>query len=78
MTLQHLQRTPRRLVTAGRRMATWHVTSQQQARRNALVASTALTQRRRELLDVEDFLAEHAARRGPVAVPVQGVASRSA
>jgi hypothetical protein len=78
MTLQQLQRTPRRLVTAGRRMATWHVTSQQQARRNALVASTALTQRRRELLDVEDFLAEHAARRGPVAVPGQGVASRSA
>jgi hypothetical protein len=78
MTLQQLQRTPRRLVVAGRRMAAWHVTSQQQARRNALVASTALTQRRRELLDVEDFLAEHAARRGPVAVPVQGVASRSA
>ena len=59
-------------------MAAWHVTSQQQARRNALVASTALTQRRRELLDVEEFLAEHAARRGPVAVPDQRVASRSA
>ncbi len=78
MTLQQLQRTPRRFVTAGRRMATWHVTSQQQARHNALVASTALTQSRRELLEVEDFLAEHAARRGPVAVPEQRVASRSA
>jgi hypothetical protein len=78
MTLQQLQRSPWRLVAAGRRMASWHVTSQQQARRNALVASTALTQRRRELLEVEDFLAEHAARRGPVAVPEQRVAGRSA
>ena len=77
-TLQQLPRSPWRLVTAGRRIATWHVTSQQQARRNALVASTALTQSRRELLEVEDFLAEHAARRGPVAVPEQRVASRSA
>ena len=72
---QQLQRTPWRLVTAA---ASWHVTSQQHARRNALVASTALTQRRRELLDVEEFLAEHAARRGAVAVPGQRVASRSA
>ena len=78
MTRQQLQRTPRRFVTAGRRLATWHVTSQQQARPNALVASTALSQSRRELLEVEDFLAEHAARRGPVAVPEQRVASRSA
>jgi hypothetical protein len=77
-TLQQLPRSPWRLVTAGRRIATWHVTSQQQARRNALVASTALTQRRRELLDVEEFLAEHAARRGPAAVPGQRVATRSA
>ncbi len=59
MTLHQIRRTPWRLVSAA---ATWHVTSQQQARRNALVASTALTQRRRELRDVEDFLAEHAAR----------------
>jgi hypothetical protein len=57
--LQQLQRTPWRLVTAA---AHWHVTSQQHARRNALVASTALMQRRRDLQDVEDFLAEHAAR----------------
>lgn len=60
MTLQPLQRSPWRLVTAA---ATWHVTSQQHAQRNALVASTALTQRRRELLDVEEFLAQHTARR---------------
>ena len=66
-TIQQLQRTPWRLVTAA---ATWHVTSQQQARRNARVASTALTQRRRELLDVEDFLAAHAARTtNPIPAP---------
>jgi len=38
----------------------WGETSQQQARRNALVASTALLERRRERLDVEAYLAEHA------------------
>jgi hypothetical protein len=36
--------------------------SQQRARRNALVAGTALAQRRRELDEVEDFLAAHTAR----------------
>ncbi len=59
MTLHQLPRTPWRLVSAA---ATWHVTSQQQARRNALVASTALTRRRQERMDVEDFLLQHAAR----------------
>jgi hypothetical protein len=58
-----LHRTPWRLVTAA---ATWHVTSQQHARRNALVASTALSERRREVRDVEDFLSELAANRRPV------------
>ena len=43
--------------------AGWGEGSQQQARRNALVASTALLQRRRERLDVEAYLVEHAARR---------------
>jgi hypothetical protein len=72
--LQQLQRTPWRLVNAA---AHWHVTSQQHARRNALVASTALTQRRRELLEVEQFLAAHAARAaGPI--PAQRVAQHSA
>lgn len=66
MTLSLLARTPLRLVTAGVTRAvtcpgTWPVTSQQHARRNALVASTALTQRRREAEDVEEFLARHAA-----------------
>jgi hypothetical protein len=33
------------------------VASQQQARRNAMIASTALTQRRAQRIEVEDFLA---------------------
>jgi hypothetical protein len=35
----------------------WPVESQQQARRNAMVASTALAQRRAEREDVEEFFA---------------------
>jgi hypothetical protein len=34
----------------------WPVESQQRSRRNAMIASTALAQRRAELHDVEDFL----------------------
>ena len=70
MSLQQMQRTPWRLVSAAAR---WHLTSQRQSRRNALVASTALTERRRELLDVEEFLAARADR-----VPGQRVAGRTA
>jgi len=54
MTLHRLGQTPWRIVAAA---ATWHVSSQQHARRNALVATTVLTERRRELRDVEEFLA---------------------
>jgi hypothetical protein len=39
------------------RLESWAVASQQQARRNAMIASTAAAQRRAELDDVEDFLA---------------------
>jgi hypothetical protein len=35
----------------------WAVQSQQTARRNAMIASTVLTQRRAELVEVEEFLA---------------------
>ena len=35
----------------------WPIESQQRSRRNAMIASTALAQRRAELEDVEDFLA---------------------
>lgn len=41
----------------------WPVASQQTARRNALVAATALAQRRAERQDVEAFLEAHARRR---------------
>lgn len=35
----------------------WPVESQQRARRNAMIASTALARRRAEIDDVEEFLA---------------------
>ena len=35
----------------------WAVQSQQRARRNAMIAMTALTQRRAELVEVEEYLA---------------------
>jgi len=41
----------------GRWVDRWAVTSQHQARRNAMVAATALTQRRAEAREVADFLA---------------------
>lgn len=41
--------------------AGWGETSQQQARRNAFVASSALLQRRQERIEVEAFLVDHAA-----------------
>jgi len=42
--------------TAVRDIARWHVTTQIGARRNALLACTALAQRRRERDDVENYL----------------------
>ena len=51
-----------RTVDAVRR---WPVESQQRARRNAMIASTALAQRRAELEDVEEFLGARG--RAPVA-----------
>ena len=44
------------LWTPARELARWHVTTQIGSRRNALLAYTALTQRRREHDDVEKFL----------------------
>ena len=37
-------------------LSSWPVRSQHGARRNALLASSALAQRRRERVEVEDFL----------------------
>jgi hypothetical protein len=54
--------TPR---SALRSLLAWPVESQQAARRNALVASTALAQLRHERAEVERFLEEHARRRTP-------------
>lgn len=48
--------------------AAWPVASQQQARRNALVSTTALAEQRRERLDVEDYLAAR--------IPVQRAGQR--
>ncbi|GAA3551660.1 hypothetical protein [Nocardioides daeguensis] len=44
---------------------TWSVALQQRARRNAMVALTACTQRRAEREDVEAFLAARAEARAP-------------
>lgn len=47
------------LWAATRRATRLHVHAQEVAIRNAMVASTALTQRRRELIEVEEFLTRH-------------------
>ena len=43
--------------SALRPLVEWHVRSHLAARRNALIASTALAQRRRERIEVEEFMA---------------------
>jgi hypothetical protein len=53
-------------------IASWHITSVEVARRNALVASTELAQRRLELREVEDFLAAHTATRAAREVVATG------
>lgn len=52
----------------------WAARSQQQARRNAMVASTALAQRRAESAEVEEYLASLTAPAPPsrAATPVPG------
>ena len=57
--------------------AGWGQSSQLQARRNALVASTALLQRRQERIEVEAFLVDHAAGLGAPA-PLDGAAGGTA
>jgi len=47
-------------------IARWAVESQQRSRRNAMLASTTLTQRRSERVEVEEFLASL---RGRTATP---------
>ncbi len=48
-----------------RALTQWPVHSQQGARRNAMIASTALAERRRERLEVEEYLDSLSASRGP-------------
>jgi hypothetical protein len=49
------------LVRLGQTISEWPVASQQQARRNAMVALTACARRRAEREDVASYLAERAA-----------------
>ncbi len=44
-------------------VARWSTRSQEQARRNAMIACTVLTARRRERVEVEEFVAGYLARR---------------
>jgi hypothetical protein len=44
----------------------WPMDSQQTSRRNAMIACTALAQRRAEREDVDDFLASRGERREPL------------
>lgn len=56
----------------------WPVESQQRSRRNAMIASTALAQRRAELHDVEDFLAALDLQGAPGQAPTPEVAAQAA
>jgi hypothetical protein len=71
------------LVRLGQAISEWPVASQQQARRNAMVALTDCAQRRAEREDVESFLAERSALRdapaagGSTPATDQGVAAHA-
>lgn len=58
---QQLRSVPRRAARAARvdGLVHWHVRSHEEARRNAMVATTQLLQRRYEREDVEEFLRRH-------------------
>ena len=53
------------LLRLTRRATRWYVDIDQVSRRNAMVASTALAQRRLEYVEVEEFLALHQTRHQP-------------
>lgn len=57
--------TPFKLPRLLTHLRTWRVDSQHASRRNAMVACTALAQRRAEREDVEDFLASLGAETAP-------------
>ena len=58
---RHVRSTGRRAVraTGVARVADWHLRSHEGARRNAMVATTELLQRRIEREEVEEFLVRH-------------------
>ena len=60
----------RPLVQLGQTITEWPVASQQQARRNAMVALTACAQRRAEREDVASYLAERSSRSAEPATSV--------
>lgn len=59
-----------RVLEPARLVATWAESAQQRACHNAMVASTALAQRRAERDEVEQYLADLT---GPHAAPVRSV-----
>ena len=64
-TVKHVMGTQQLLRLATGRATRWYVDIDQVSRRNAMVASTALAQRRLEYVEVEEFLALHQRRFEP-------------
>ena len=69
----------RPLVRLGQAISEWPVASQQQARRNAMIALTACAHRRAEREEVASYLAQKAARRDDPAAtaPAPGVVAHA-
>ena len=69
----------RQLVRLGQTISEWPVTSQQQSRRNAMVALTACAQRRAEREEVASYFADRAARSAePATYPADSAAGGTA
>ncbi len=64
-TVKCVMGTQQLLRLATKRATQWYVDIDQVSRRNAMVASTALAQRRLEYVEVEEFLALHQNRHEP-------------
>ncbi len=63
-------------VLAAARVRAWARDSQQQARRNAMIAATACAERRAQREDVEDYLAQRASA-GPEPLAADAVRGRA-
>lgn len=64
-SVDHVMGTQQLLRFATRRATQWYVDIDQVSVRNAMVASTALAQRRLEYIEVEEYLALHQRRHEP-------------